>query len=51
MEGDKSYFNILKLEASKFAKLDLEVLVRSSSYARYESVDVVTAVLLRSFSH
>ena len=45
MEGDKSYFNILKLEASKFAQLALEV--RSSSYARYESVEVVTAVLFR----
>ena len=29
MEGDKSYFNILKLEASKFAQVALEV--RSSS--------------------
>jgi hypothetical protein len=44
-EGDKSYFNLLK--ASKFAQLALEA--HSSSYARYESVDVVTAqaVLLR----
>jgi len=42
-EGDKSYFNLLK--ASKFAQLALEA--RSLSYARYESVDVVTPVLLR----
>ena len=39
MEGD----NLLK--ASKFAQLALEV--PPSSYARYESVEVVTAVLFR----
>ena len=39
MEGD----NLLKV--SKFAQLALEV--RPSSYARYESVEVVTAVLFR----
>ena len=42
-EGDKSYFDLLK--ASKFAQLALEA--HSSSYTRYESVDVVTAALLR----
>ena len=47
MEGDKSNFILLKLEAStsKFSSLALEV--RLSSYARYESVDVVTAVIIR----
>ena len=33
------------LKASKFAQLALEV--RSSSYARYESVEVVTAILFK----
>ena len=47
MEGGKSNFILLKLEAStgKFSQLDLEV--RLSSYAQYESVDVVTPVLIR----